>query len=85
MLKAIAEKLIPGIPEETRIAILQQTKLVDEKPKGSSEAGNEGLSVLEQVIEKATAKQAVEQDIKGNLDLKPPRPTKLISGAFRSL
>lgn len=64
LLKAIAEKLIPGIPEETRIAILQQTKLVDEKPKGSPEAGNEGLSVLEQVIEKATAKQAVEQDIK---------------------
>ncbi|KAJ4189785.1 hypothetical protein NW755_005787 [Fusarium falciforme] len=64
LLKAIAEKLIPGIPEETRIAILQQTKLVDEKPKGTSEVGNEGLSVLEQVIEKATAKQAVEQDIK---------------------
>ncbi|KAI8689969.1 hypothetical protein LRP88_13729 [Fusarium phalaenopsidis] len=65
LLKAIAEKLIPGIPEETRIAILQQTKLVDEKPRGTPEAGNEGLSVLEQVIEKATAKQAVEQDIKG--------------------
>ncbi|RSL49436.1 hypothetical protein CEP53_009160 [Fusarium sp. AF-6] len=64
LLKAIAEKLIPGIPEDTRVAILQQTKLVDEKPKGTPEDGNEGLSVLEQVIEKATAKQAVEQDIK---------------------
>ncbi|KAJ4149569.1 hypothetical protein NW754_001009 [Fusarium falciforme] len=83
LLKAIAEKLIPGIPEETRIAILQQTKLVDEKPKGTSEVGNEGLSVLEQVIEKATAKQAVEQDIKGNPDLKSPRQTKLISALRR--
>lgn len=57
---------------------------MDEKPKDTPEAGNEGLSVLEQVIEKATAKQAVEQDIKGNLDLKPQRQTKLISGDFRS-
>ncbi|KAF5023671.1 hypothetical protein F66182_4237 [Fusarium sp. NRRL 66182] len=65
LLKAIAEKLIPGIPEETRIAILQQTKLTDETPDGksNSESGDEA-SVLEQVIEKATAKHAIEQDIK---------------------
>ncbi|CZS74149.1 unnamed protein product [Fusarium graminearum] len=66
LLKAIAEKLIPGIPEETRIAILQQTKLTDEKDEhDSNPAESSQLSVLEQVIEKATAKHAIEQDIKG--------------------
>ncbi|KAF4467920.1 hypothetical protein FALBO_5224 [Fusarium albosuccineum] len=65
LLKAIAEKLIPGIPEETRIAILQQTKLVDEDPENKAESNSENkASVLEQVIEKATAKHAIEQDIK---------------------
>lgn len=68
LLKAIAEKLIPGIPEETRIAILQQTKLTDEKDEhDSNPAESSQLSVLEQVIEKATAKHAIEQDIKGAL------------------
>ncbi|KAM0340505.1 hypothetical protein ACHAPQ_001030 [Fusarium lateritium] len=65
LLKAIAEKLIPGIPEETRIAILQQTKLTDEESGKKPETGHsEEASVLEQVIEKATAKHAIEQDIK---------------------
>lgn len=66
LLKAIAEKLIPGIPEDTRIAILQQTKLTDEESGEKPESANSGeASVLEQVIEKATAKHAIEQDIKG--------------------
>ncbi|KAL6923649.1 hypothetical protein ACHAPO_007884 [Fusarium lateritium] len=66
LLKAIAEKLIPGIPEEMRIAILQQTKLTDEKEEHDSNQAEGGQSsVLEQVIEKATAKHAIEQDIKG--------------------
>ena len=66
LLKAIAEKLIPGIPEETRIAILQQTKLTDEKTEENPKVqGSHEPSVLEQVIEKATAKHAIEQDIKG--------------------
>ncbi|KAF4977468.1 hypothetical protein FZEAL_6032 [Fusarium zealandicum] len=65
LLKAIAERLIPGVPEETRIALLQQSKLVDENPEAKLETTDgEGVSVLEQVIEKATAKQAVENDIK---------------------
>ncbi|KAI1015119.1 hypothetical protein LB503_003661 [Fusarium chuoi] len=65
LLKAIAEKLIPGIPEETRIAILQQTRLTDEKPEERPDTNNgDKASVLEQVIEKATAKHAIEQDIK---------------------
>ena len=66
LLKAIAEKLIPGIPEETRIAILQQTRLTDEKSEEKPDTNNgDKASVLEQVIEKATAKHAIEQDIKG--------------------
>jgi len=45
---------------------LQQTKLTDEKTEESSKfQGNDEASVLEQVIEKATAKHAIEQDIKG--------------------
>ncbi|KAM5348157.1 hypothetical protein ACJ41O_007981 [Fusarium nematophilum] len=65
LLKAIAEKLVPGIPEETRIAILQQSKLVDENSGGNSgPKDGESASVLEEVIEKATAKHAVEQDVK---------------------
>ncbi|EMT60452.1 Putative ABC transporter ATP-binding protein YheS [Fusarium odoratissimum] len=65
LLKAIAEKLIPGIPEETRIAILQQTRLTDEKSEEKPDTNNgDKASVLEQVIEKATAKHAIEQDIK---------------------
>lgn len=66
LLKAIAEKLIPGIPEGTRIALLQQSRLVGENSDGkpASEDGP-AASVLEEVIERATAKQAVEQEIKG--------------------
>ncbi|KAJ9423832.1 P-loop containing nucleoside triphosphate hydrolase protein [Fusarium oxysporum] len=65
LLKAIAEKLIPGIPEETRIAILQQTRLTDEKSEEKPDTNNgDKASVLEQVIEKATAKHAIEQDIR---------------------
>lgn len=64
MLKAIAQKLIPGIPEGSRIALLQQTKLNesedDETTKDSKDRGN----VLQEVIERATARSVVEQEIK---------------------
>ncbi|CAP67277.1 uncharacterized protein PODANS_1_22860, partial [Podospora anserina S mat+] len=49
LLRAISEKLIPGIPEEVRVGILQQTG---------------GQTVLEQVVDRATAKGEVEKDIK---------------------
>lgn len=62
MLRAIAEKLIPGIPEGTRIAILQQSRLVNDSDKTGTENGE--ASTLNEVIERATAKQVVEQDIK---------------------
>ncbi|KAH6895558.1 P-loop containing nucleoside triphosphate hydrolase protein [Thelonectria olida] len=58
LLKAIAEKLIPGIPEGTRIAILQQSRLVSDSSDGPSS------TTLDEVIERATAKQTVEQEIK---------------------
>ncbi|KAL7899326.1 P-loop containing nucleoside triphosphate hydrolase protein [Trichoderma sp. SZMC 28014] len=64
LLKAIAQKLIPGIPEGSRIAILQQTKLTesDEDDKTKDKKG-EG-SVLQEVIERATARSVIEQEIK---------------------
>ncbi|KAK7418552.1 hypothetical protein QQX98_003897 [Neonectria punicea] len=64
LLKAIADKLIPGIPEGTRIALLQQSRLVGEDADGKSDPGDgRSSTVLEEVIERATAKHAVEQEI----------------------
>lgn len=75
LLKAIAEKLIPGIPEETRISILQQTNAqvseTDIFPQDAassqtqSELQGPGCCVLEEVIEKATARSNIEQEIRG--------------------
>ncbi|KAI1214095.1 P-loop containing nucleoside triphosphate hydrolase protein [Annulohypoxylon truncatum] len=66
LLKAIAEKLIPGIPEEMRVVILQQTDTgdanTDDGPASTSDNG-EGPVVLEEVIERATAKHAVQREI----------------------
>lgn len=65
LLKAIAEKLIPGIPEGTRIALLQQSRLVDGDDNAASAAkGNGKLSVLQEVVDRATARCIVEQEIK---------------------
>ncbi|KAI4869367.1 P-loop containing nucleoside triphosphate hydrolase protein [Hypoxylon rubiginosum] len=67
LLKAIAEKLIPGIPEETRIVILQQTDAgdasADEVSADSTSGKGESAAVLEEVIERATSKQEVQQEI----------------------
>lgn len=73
LLRAIAEKLIPGILEQTRVAILQQTRaketdtsLYATQTAGAATEGNaQGPSVLEEVIEKATARHEVEQEIRG--------------------
>lgn len=72
LLKAIAEKLIPGIPEETRVVIMQQTDAGDGTEDQPSEAmvkseqnNNHEPSVLDYVIEKATGRSDVEQEIKG--------------------
>uniref|UniRef100_A0A8H7TVM1 ABC transporter domain-containing protein n=1 Tax=Bionectria ochroleuca TaxID=29856 RepID=A0A8H7TVM1_BIOOC len=65
LLKAIAEKLIPGIPEETRIAALQQTKITgDGESLKSADQAQPDLTVLQQVVEKTISKDSIEQDIK---------------------
>ncbi|CAN8102874.1 unnamed protein product [Discula destructiva] len=72
LLKAIAERLIPGVPEETRIAILQQTD-AGEPDAGEPDAGDGppketvlsgmGRTVLEEVMERATSKDELEKEI----------------------
>lgn len=56
LLKAIAEKLIPGIPEETRIAILQQT----DSDHVTHDSPN---TVLAEVIEKAISKDVLDHEV----------------------
>lgn len=68
LLKAIAEKLIPGIPEATRIAILQQTdagdaSAVDGSPANEIACSSSGRTVLEEVIERAISKDELEREI----------------------
>lgn len=64
LLKAIAQKLIPGIPIQTRISILQQT--VSEEDSSPEEGKNESkLSVLEEVIDRATSKNEIQHEIDG--------------------
>ncbi|KAI1826454.1 ABC transporter [Xylaria intraflava] len=69
LLKAIAEKLIPGIPEETRIVILQQTDAGDidtgVNPGQTSTPSStpNRRSVLDEVIERATAKHEAQREM----------------------
>jgi ABC-type glutathione transport system ATPase component len=63
LLKAIADKLIPGIPEETKIALLQQTRLTDDGPE-SRPSNGPAPTVLQEVVDKATAKSLIEHEIK---------------------
>ena len=64
LLKAIAQKLIPGIPIQSRIAILQQTDADKEARKDITPSQNQ-LSVLEEVIDKATSRNEIQQEIDG--------------------
>ncbi|KAK3319337.1 putative transporter protein [Apodospora peruviana] len=65
LLRAIAEKLIPGIPEKTRVSILQQTNASDANTDNAliEKGQGQGPTVLEDVIDKATAKSELEQEI----------------------
>jgi hypothetical protein len=68
LLKAIADRLIPGIPENTRISILQQTdegEATADSAVNSEKGSASGRSVLEEVIDGATAKSELEQEING--------------------
>ena len=75
-MKAVAEKLIPGIPIPTRISILQQSA-VDEPPAASvgdqgsqaKPAGPSGskLPVLAEVIDRATSRNEIQREIDGGI------------------
>ncbi|KAI1302277.1 ABC transporter [Xylaria venustula] len=72
LLKAIAQKLIPGIPEETRIVILQQTDAAEVGIEEKVEADPKQVvphssdrSVLEEVIERATARHETQRELEG--------------------
>lgn len=66
LLKAIAEKLIPGIPRETRISLLQQT-IGGQGAEDDDRKDEVKLSVLEGVIDRATARNEVQREIDGTL------------------
>ncbi|CAG8951458.1 hypothetical protein HYFRA_00007374 [Hymenoscyphus fraxineus] len=69
LLKAVAQKLIPGIPIKTRISILQQTDSDKASSGDTAEGPSEALSskpqlsVLEEVIDKATSRNDIQQEI----------------------
>lgn len=67
LLRAIGEKLIPGIPEQTRIAMLQQTDAedfnADFSPENDAASSGSGNTVIQRVIDKATAKDELEREI----------------------
>ncbi|TVY80527.1 Protein GCN20 [Lachnellula suecica] len=65
ILKAIAQKLIPGIPIQTRISILQQTSEEESSNAATATelASGNGLSVLEEVIDRATSRNEIQREI----------------------
>ncbi|KAI0548549.1 ABC transporter [Xylaria curta] len=68
LLKAIAQKLIPGIPEETRVVILQQTDAGDVNTTTNPEqtiapSNTSDRNVLEEVIERATARHESQREL----------------------
>ncbi|POS78372.1 ABC transporter [Diaporthe helianthi] len=70
LLRAIGEKLIPGISEQTRIAMLQQTDAEDAEdvdadfsPEKNAGSSGSGKTVIEEVVDKATAKDELEREI----------------------
>jgi hypothetical protein len=71
-LKAVAEKLIPGIPIPTRISILQQTSTDKQSSADASQTkaaapSSSQLSVLEEVIDRATSKNEIQHEIDSEL------------------
>lgn len=77
LLKALAEKLIPGIPDETRVAILQQTRLDDADDDADDDAGRgtAATSVLRYIIDRATARDTMEHEIQGTWMRSPSPPS----------
>ncbi|KAF2155523.1 P-loop containing nucleoside triphosphate hydrolase protein [Myriangium duriaei CBS 260.36] len=63
LLRAIAEKLIPGISDDIRIAILQQVASRQNEP--IPHTNTDGRDVLQDVVDKIVARDTIEQEIKG--------------------
>jgi hypothetical protein len=69
----VAEKLIPGIPMQSRISILQQTASDGSDPVADDTAAVSGLvvsehnqfSVLKEVIDRATSRNEIQREIDG--------------------
>lgn len=71
----MAEKLIPGLPPDTRIALLQQTSTHEQESttdcrstqgiQSDSSANSANKTVLQQVIESDVSRNIVLQDLKG--------------------
>lgn len=75
LLRAMAEKLIPGMADDSKIAILQQTSQADSNASSGSIATDEAshqtasTSVLQVVIDRVTARDEVEQELKRTASL----------------
>ena len=67
LLRAISEKLIPDIQEETRITALQQTDAKDVASRSTQTSFSDAVdrTVLEEVIERATARDEIQSEILG--------------------
>lgn len=71
LLRAMADKLVPGIPHSTRIAILQQTETASEedvKDFAAEEAENKHKTVLQYVLSSDHSRNEVVQ----KMNCKPP-------------
>ena len=71
LLRAIAEKLIPGIPLSTRISLLQQTSQDVEDEPAKAEDMNPHLSkkpVLQYIVESDAARNKVLHDVNGEFN-----------------
>lgn len=73
VLRALADRIIPGLPPSLRVAILQQTSTDAENPSpatnGPSTFAPEDTTVLQHVIEGDQSRTALVQDLQG---LPPP-------------
>lgn len=69
ILRALADRIIPGLPPSLRVAILQQTSTDAENPTpakdGPSTPAPEDTTVLQHVIEGDRSRTALIQDLQG--------------------
>ncbi|PLB39924.1 ABC-F family ATP-binding cassette domain-containing protein [Aspergillus candidus] len=63
LLRAVAEKLVPGIPYSTRIAFLQQTDATEDE-SNDSWTGDRQMTVLEQVMSRDSSRNEVTRKMR---------------------